>query len=192
MYTVNVTVRGVAALMQHRFPMPDLGTQNKGGKRSTGEKDYSQEWREYLYTDTNGMIYQPAAHFEGAMVKAAVSFKVKGKRGKSYKDLFSGNVVVTPEQIPHNLTAPDELDADADKPLYLDMRPVVVNRSRVVRLRPTFKAGWQLSFSIEVLDDEIPADLLQDVLTLAGKSVGIGDFRPKFGRFMVTHFEVVK
>jgi len=191
MYAVNVTIQGTAPLMQHRFPMPELSTMSKGGTKHTGAKDYTQEWKEYLYT-SNGMIIQPASHIEGAMVKAAASFKITGKRGKSYKDLFSANVFIDPIEIPHNIPIPDELDCDADKQLYIDMRPVIVMRARVVRLRPTFKAGWSLSFTINVIDDELPFEILSDVLNLAGKTVGIGDYRPKFGRFMVTKFELVK
>lgn len=81
---------------------------------------------------------------------------------------------------------------DADKALYLDMRPVVVNKARVVRLRPTFKPGWELEFSVEVIDDGISHQILNDVLVLCGKTVGIGDYRPRFGRFMVSRFEVKK
>ena len=92
----------------------------------------------------------------------------------------------------HNMKVPDELDADADKPLYLDVRPVVVQRARVVRIRPTFAPGWQLDFTIVVNDDQIQPDLVQDVLMLAGKTVGIGDYRPRFGRFSIAHFEVCK
>jgi hypothetical protein len=191
MYTVEVTIRGIAPLMQHRYPLPDLSQLSKGGKKSTGAKDYSDEWRSYLYT-ANGQVVQPSCHIEGALVKAAAGFKITGKRGKSYKDLFSANVIIDPVEIPHGIPAPDELDCDADKPLYIDMRPVIVNRARVVRLRPTLKPGWQLSFTINVTDDELPYEILSDVLTLAGKTVGIGDYRPKFGRFMVTKFELVK
>lgn len=191
MYTVSVSVEGTAPLMQHRFPMPDLANLSKGGNRSTGAKDYTQEWREYFYADADGQIYQPASHFEGALVKAAVGFKVTGKRGKTYKDLFSANVFVEPDRIPHDgFTVPEELDADADKPLYLDVRPVIVQRARVVRIRPCFAHGWKLNFEIVVNDDEIQPGLLQDVLTLAGKTVGIGDYRPRFGRFSVVKFEV--
>jgi hypothetical protein len=192
MYTVEVKVKGVAPLMQHRFPVPELEDMSKGATRSTGAKDYTQEWREYFYETPNGMLYQPAAHFEGAMVKSAVNFKITGKRGKTYKDLFRAAVFVTPDQIPHGIEVPDELDTDADKRLYLDVRPVVVQRSRVVRIRPTFKAGWELEFSIEVIDDQVQPELVQDILVLAGKTVGIGDFRPKFGRFSVARFEIVQ
>ena len=193
MYSVSVRVKGVAPLIQHRFPIPDFSTLSKGGKKSTGAKDYTTEWKDYFYADSDGQIYQPSSHFEGALVKAAVNFKVTGKRGKSYKDLFSANTVVDPDRIPHvGFTVPEELDADADKPLHLDVRPVIVQRARVVRIRPRFKAGWELAFEIQCGDDEIQPDLLQDVLTLAGRTVGIGDYRPKFGRFNVTHFEVHK
>ena len=192
MYTVSVKVKGISPLMQHRYPMPELATMSKGGRRQTGAVDYTEEWRDYLYADSAGMVYQPSVHFEGAMIKAAAGFKVTGRRGKSYKDLFQANVIVTPDKIPHGITTPAMLDTDADKPLYIDMRPVIVNRARVVRLRPTFKTGWELEFNVEVIDDQISPEIVSDVLTLAGKTVGIGDFRPKFGRFMVTHFEEVK
>jgi hypothetical protein len=191
MYAVDVTIQGIAPLMQHRFPMPDLSQMSKGGKKSTGAKDYTEEWRDYLYT-SSGQVVQPSSHIEGALVKAAAGFKITGKRGKSYKDLFSANVIVDPVEIPHGIAVPDMLDCDPDKPLYIDMRPVIVMRARVVRLRPTFKPGWQLSFTINVTDDELPFEILSDVLNLAGKTVGIGDYRPKFGRFMVTRFELVK
>lgn len=195
MYAVSVSVQGIAPLMQHRFPMPEFASLSKGGNKSTGGKDYTEEWRDYLYKDVNGQIYQPSSHFEGALTKAAVSFKVQGKRGKTYKDLVVSSIVIDPMNIPHEgfiYTDDLMLDTDGDKPLYIDMRPVIVQRARVVRLRPVFKPGWVLSFEVQVNDDEIQPAMLQDILTLAGKAVGIGDYRPKFGRFMVTKFEVHK
>lgn len=192
MYTIDVSVEGIAPLMQHRYPLPDFEDLSKGGKKRTGETDYSQEWREYLYVTSDGEIYQPATHFDGAMVKAAAGYKIQGQRGKTYKDLFKGNVFCSPDSILHGTKAPESLDTDGDKRLYLDVRPVVVQRARVVRVRPCFKTGWKLDFEITVLDDQIPANVVNEVLTLAGRTVGIGDFRPRFGRFMVTKFEVKK
>ena len=192
MYTVNVQVEGVSPLMQNRFPLPDFENLNKGGKMTTGEKDRSQEWKECFYVTPEGDIYQPATHFEAAMVKAAANFKIAGRRGKTYKDLFKGNIFVNPDAILHGIKSPETLDADADKSLYLDVRPVVIQRARIPRVRPCFKPGWKLEFEISVLDDEIPANVVNEVLILAGRTVGIGDFRPRFGRFMVTHFEVQK
>ena len=105
MYTVSCKVKGTAPLMQHRFPMPELSDMSKGGKKRTGSVDYTQEWREYLYANGEG-IFQPAAHFEGALIKAATEFKIQGKRGKTYKDLFKSAVFVTPDEILHNMEVP--------------------------------------------------------------------------------------
>jgi len=96
MYSVSTKIQGVSPLMQHRFPMPTFEDLSKGGKRVSGSVDYTQEWREYLYT-AGDQVVQPAVHIESSMVKAAVSFRIKGKRGKTYKDLFRAAVFVTPE-----------------------------------------------------------------------------------------------
>lgn len=192
MYIVSVQVEGISPLLQHKYPLPDFENLSKGGKQKTGEVNYSEEWRQYLYANADGEVYQPALHFDGAMVKAAAGYKIQGARGKTYKDLFKGNVFCSPDEILHGIKTPNTLDADADKPLYLDVRPVVVQRARVVRIRPAFKPGWKLDFEITVLDDQVPANVVNEVLSLAGRTVGIGDFRPRFGRFMVTRFEVQK
>jgi len=190
MYTIDVKIKGIAPLLQHRFPMPELAAMSKGGHQVTGAKDYTEEWRDYFYANSDDEIYQPATHIEGAMIKAAVNFRITGKRGKTYKDLFRAAVFVTPDEILHDIKVPESLDTDADKPLYLDLRPVIVNRARVVRIRPAFKAGWELEFTVEIIDEQIAPELVHDVLALAGKTVGIGDYRPRFGRFAVTRFEV--
>lgn len=192
MYTVNCSVEGTAPLIQHRYPLPDFADVSKGGRPATGEKDYSQEWRQYLYVNSDKQVYQPASHFEGCLIKASAGYKIQGGRGKTYSQLFKGSVFVSPDEILHGIENPESLDFDGDKRLYLDLRPVVVQRARVARIRPCFKPGWKLDFEITVLDDQIPTNVVNEVLILAGRTVGVGDFRPRFGRFMVTRFEVSK
>jgi hypothetical protein len=94
MYSIDVTVQGVAPLLQHRYPMPEIGSMGKGGKKQSGAIDYTQEWRGYLYATADGEIYQPNTHFDGALTKAAAAFKVTGKRGMSYKELFKIDLIL--------------------------------------------------------------------------------------------------
>lgn len=193
MYHIHAQIEGVAPLLQHRYPMPTLEelSGRHRSRRQTGAPDYSQEWRQSLYVNARGEIYQPAAHLENAMARAAANFKITGKRGKSYRELFTSSVFVTPEELTLGITAPTaatQLTTDPEQPLYLDCRPVVVQKSRVVRIRPALATGWHLDFTIEVFDDEVPLETVEEVLTLAGKTVGIGDYRPKFGRFRVAQF----
>lgn len=188
MYTIDAAITGTAPLMQHRYPMPDL---DGPAKRVTGKVDYLQEWRDYLYVLPDGTLYQPATHVEAAMTKAAASFKVPGRRGATYKDLVRAALIVTPDAIPHAVAAPApdaQLTTDTAQPLYIDARPVVVQKARVVRVRPVLRTGWEISFTIQVTDDQLPADVVNDILVHAGRSVGIGDFRPRFGRFLVSQF----
>ena len=74
---------------------------------------------------------------------------------------------------------------------YLDRRRVVVQRSAVTRERPALLAGWSATITFAVFTPVyITPDLLHDVLIDAGRLVGVGDFRPTFGRFQITKFDV--
>jgi hypothetical protein len=74
---------------------------------------------------------------------------------------------------------------------YEDKRRAVVQRQAVNRVRPAISAGYRLDFDLMVLVPEyIDKFWLQDTLHMAGRLVGIGDFRPTYGRFNVVSFNV--
>lgn len=191
-----VTITGMADLLQNGFPMGETEGE-KGSTKGTVAVDWSNEWRGKLYLLDDGTIYQPEAHLIGTLVKGAVTEKIPGRRGKTYKDAVNGGVFVEPAYIPHQVTIADfegakiitgpAPDGFADR-VYIDRRPVRVQRARVMRLRPALVKGWQLTFKIQALDDDFRADALKAILDRAGREVGIGDYRPRFGRFMVTSF----
>jgi len=110
------------------------------------------------------------------MVKEAVNHKLAGK--KTYKDAFKAGVFVRPDLIPHKNQA-----------WTIDKRTAVIGTSRIWRCRPQFD-DWELDFTIEIRDERIQPALVKEVLTLAGLYVGIGDYRPRFGLFEVTRFDV--
>ena len=190
MYTVDATIEGVAALIQHKFGIQTQTQMEKPSKKRTGAPDYSEEWRDTCYLDPDSKLAQPGLHIEMAMVKAASAFKVPGGRGKTYKDLFNSAVFVRPDLITHNQAVPEKPGINEyDAPVYVDLRPVVVQRARVLRSHLALAPGWRLTFQIEVQDDEIRLDVVQDVLAQAGQMVGIGDYRPRYGRFRIANFE---
>jgi hypothetical protein len=70
----------------------------------------------------------------------------------------------------------------------VDIRPVVVQRNRILRARPRFDE-WILEFQIVNQDPTvIHKDTLKKILEDAGKYYGLGDFRPEFGLFEVEEF----
>jgi hypothetical protein len=73
----------------------------------------------------------------------------------------------------------------------LDARRVMVQRSGVTRQRPCMNAGWRAEFQFLINTPEyIDPNTLHEVLANAGRLVGIGDFRPSYGRFLVKSYAV--
>lgn len=198
MYQMDVTIRGAAALLQHRFPIDALTSLMEGARRKTGSPDYSLEWMNTMYVSPAGLLVQPASHIEGAMIRAASGFRIKGSKNKTYKDLFRAYILVTPDEIPIRrggveLHAPGpELLTQPTEHLCVNVQRVIVNRSAVARSRLQVNPGWELSFVLNVHDDQIRPDVVRTILEEAGRAAGIGDHRPRYGRFAVTELQVAE
>ncbi len=54
------------------------------------------------------------------------------------------------------------------------------------KCRCMIPTGWKISFTIEYDEDIFAEKSLKDAIDLAGRLVGIGGWRPKFGRFLVS------
>lgn len=72
-----------------------------------------------------------------------------------------------------------------------ERRRVVIQRNAVTRERPALRAGWKATVQLMVnLPEYVSPQELNEVLGMAGRLVGVGDFRPSFGRFLITKFAV--
>ena len=173
----DVTIRGTRPLLQHRFPEE---TANIKGEKRTGPHDDSKEAEISLYKLPDNTIYQPAEHIEGALKQAAKDFRIQGKRSRSYSVLVQAQIEIQPRQIPHKI-----------QQWITDSRSVVLSatRGRIMRYRPRFDE-WELEFRLVDNDSQIPTGVLREILDHAGNHEGIGDYRPKYGRFVVTKFEI--
>ena len=57
--------------------------------------------------------------------------------------------------------------------------------ARVMKVRPMVPTGWQLKFSVEYDENLVNEKDLHRAMVDAGTLVGLGNWRPKFGRFLV-------
>ncbi len=173
MKTVEVEIKGISPLLHNRFPAEEFG-ENASTKK---KKVYvpKDEADKKLYKNLDGSYYQPAEHIFQSLVKAGVDFKFEGR--KIFKDIINSGIAITPENIP------------LDCPFVIDERSVVIQRARVLAWRPRFDE-WSVKFKIEIIDDDnIPVSTLNEILAHAGMRKGIGDYRPRYGRYMVTKFK---
>lgn len=171
MRKIEVTIKGISPLLMHRFDdsMP------KHNKNTTDEELAEAS----AYINNKGELYQPADHILGSLVKAGTNFIVGGKGKKTFKEFIKGGVIITPDAIPHII------------PKYeIDKRRAVIQRAAIMRVRPRLDE-WELSFQIQIINENITSAELNKILTYAGESIGIGDFRPRFGRFIVAKYKEI-
>jgi hypothetical protein len=178
MKQIEVGIQGVSPYLMHRFGGTDASElDNARGKRSVGAPDYSLEAEKALYKNEQG-IYVPSRQVEASMIKASSNFQIPGKGKKTFKDLLKGFVFI---EEPELIMNPQKYE--------VDIQAVRIQRARIVRYRPIFRE-WTLKFHINIQEEnEIPDKIVQDILTHAGQYVGIGDYRPRYGRFRVTKFQ---
>ena len=107
------------------------------------------------------------------------NFQITGKSKKTYKDLVKASIIIDPIYIPH------------ENPKFtVDIRAVRVQKARIVRQRPMF-SRWALSFTLTITEPQLPGNVVKEIMDYAGRFVGIGDYRPKFGRFQITLWEKI-
>ena len=176
MTTVNVVIEGVAPLLMHAPTGLKRGSETK---RGSCIPEPEEEAKKALYINPDGSYYVPAAAILGCMREAGKSRLMPGRGKKSFKLAVMGGVLIQPDNVP--LTTPG---------YEVDQRPVVIQRARIIRARPRFEK-WSAAFTIENLDPgNLKEDALKGILEDGGKYNGLLDFRPQFGRFKVTKFEV--
>ena len=74
--------------------------------------------------------------------------------------------------------------------------PVVVKNSRILRTRAKFDEPWSCTFELDVDDELIDQSQLLEWLDIAGRQIGLGDWRPEksgmFGRFAASDIDKVE
>lgn len=173
-YEVRVKIRGTTDYLQHKRPFEEDASREK-----TGEVDYSKEAEKSMYYDDEIGCYIPSKQLRAGLVKAAVNFKVKGRMGKTYKDMVNATVEVEPDKIPLGKKIFD----------YPHKEFVKIQRNQILRSRPAFRKGWEAEFNLLVMNDQMQKEILKEIIVYAGEFVGIGDWRPHFGRFSILEFK---
>lgn len=177
----KVRVKGITPLLMNK---PEEYGFDEQWVEKKASSDYEKEALKKLYVDSEGTIYQPATHIERALIEAGKKIRVKGQGKATYSKLFGSMVSVEEFELKHLKT---------DYEIYKALVVIPSTKGRVMRYRPMFK-DWEFEFHI-IADEEIDGAVIKEALEIAGKYVGIGDWRPekkgKYGKFQVTLWEEV-
>jgi len=179
-WSVAVEITGTADLLFHRWNNEAVAEKSKAKKGSAAKKTDNVE--SYVYRNDAGEVCVPGEYLRGSIVNAAKFRQDPRSPRKSAMDLTKAGIIVLTPLASLGSTKWD----------YEDQRRVVVQRNAITRVRPAFRAGWKCSVELMVNTPEyIDQAFLRDLLSLAGRLIGVGDFRPSFGRFDVTSFKVL-
>jgi hypothetical protein len=154
---------------------------SKGSKKLTDD-DYEQrdklEWEGGLYWDEHCGPFIPSDNIERAIQLGA-------QKSRLGKDVQAGVFVSCDQVVQLHYDGPKKkTELCADPKFYL-RKGVVIQKSRIIRVRPMFPTGWWIEFDLEYDESLINERSLFQAMVDAGTYIGLGDHRPKFGRFIV-------
>ena len=190
MSVVTMTLQGTRTMLQHNgrlaSPIDPLTRELKTltGKQKKTVADYQAmltlEGYASCWETDHGVLGLPTENVWKAIHTAATL----SRRGEDLKRALS----FLPGAVAPLLVAGAAVDAKAyvESGSGIFIRTVVVKRCRTLRARVQVPAGWSSTHVFELLDDVMDYDVLTPLVFTAGRLVGVGDWRPLYGRFDVT------
>ena len=189
MQTIRFEIEGKRPLLMHSLRLlnkfdplsREKATLTSARKKSDADQMRIQEidWLGSMYFDPQIGPYIPSDNIEAMIVEGA-------KISKGGKDVKRA-VTILEDRAPLRYEGPRDLEGlygDGCGP-FVDTRGVRNQAQRVMRCRPIFM-HWALTFTASFNTTVIKnAETLARFVTDAGDLVGLGDYRPKFGRFSV-------
>jgi len=171
MKKVEVVLKGTSPLLMHSAQGM---TQETLKKNPTKNYDNVEQAESVAYRTKKGDLYVPARCLKAAILNAASWYKF----GKiSAKPLLAGMTRVTPV----DLLLYDEKGKKVLKDYEIDLRPVVIQKSRIIRARPRLDE-WVLKFDLlyndEAIGGTVGLDKIRQIIEEAGQRIGILDNRP--------------
>lgn len=174
--------------MEHWRSRPE----NKKKSKAGDDRTPPHTWIGYLYHDEKYLCI-PQDNLRSCMMEAGKKIP-KGK--SNYKVEAASQIIIDAPYITllidgkpipfgpidellgsKDLDFVDHLDVVRKLGFTLHIKRAAVGQAKHVRVRPQFYK-WSLAFQIEVLDDSLTEQVLNDIFEVAGRLVGLCDWRP--------------
>lgn len=180
-YIAAVTISGNADILFHRWNNEAVAAKGAAAKGSKAKK--TDDIESYVYRNDAGEISLPGENLRQSIIAAAKFRQDPRSPRKSAMDLYKAGIVALTDLASFGTVVWD----------YEDARRVMVQRNGITRVCPAMRKGWRLTYEFMVnLPEYINTDDLRDTIEQAGRLIGLGDFRPTYGRFGVVNYSVFK
>lgn len=181
---IKLTITGTSPLLVHNIrlanPLDPIAREMKtiSAKRKKTDEDHELlarlEFEGGLYWTDDIGPYIPGVNVEKALVEG-------GRITKQGKQVERG-LFVSDNEIPLLYSGPRDVKGLWADQSFVSTMAVKVGQSRVMRTRPMFRQ-WMLEAVAELDSGLLSVEQLQAIADDAGSMVGLGDYRPRYGRF---------
>ena len=180
----EIELEGVTDLLINRYSH-ELNKEKASVAKDKLPEWEEQNWKRKAYYDKEGNLILPDVYIiaslrSGAFASGVQLNKKSGKKTIS-KAFIDGNLLI--EESPQIIT---------DQPLEPFDCNVKINKNTIMIIRPKIAKGWTVKFKIVDLNSSFSKDEMERLFDYCGKFVGTGDWRPKFGRFIITDIRGVE
>ncbi len=184
MYRIEGTITGLAPILFNRMLEDELEPPS-GKATSKGRvtlKARMKEAHARVHRNENG-IFLPGWNFKQCLLQGCKKSGLKVGRAGLASYLAA---CVFPDK---------ELYFGKDKPDFIHKhwgrRPPRTGGACIIR-RPALNTGWELTFGLNVMDDRRTPGEIRRSLDEAGLLVGLGSWRPEYGRFLITEWKTTE
>lgn len=183
MYNFTITIEGTSPLLMHNGRLANpLDPVSKALKKVTSKQRLTDDdqlekqrlqFLGSLYIDEDLGPHIPGDNIWRFLYDAAK----KTKMGVKVKE----GVIITTDVNPLSYGGPrDAASLWADEN-YRFVQTVVINRSRVPSCRPIFR-NWKVEADGILDPKSLDPSVLESIAETAGNLIGLGDWRPRYGR----------
>lgn len=181
----TLTIEGTSPLLVHSSRLSDpldpatKALKKVSSKRTKTDEDHAEvshaEFLGGLYLDPDVGPYIPGENITATLYEGAKLNKLgtKVKRG----------MLIETDVNPLAYTGPRDAEELWRDGSFTHRASVKVGTARVIRTRPIFR-DWRVQCEGVLDDSQLDLDQLTQIAENAGAFIGLGDWRPRFGRFI--------
>ena len=186
--TIKVKIEGLTPLLMHNGQLADelhpivramseITSKPKKKKTLLDLQEHSRlEFMGGIYVDEDGAPCIPGENLERCIRDGATN-ESKGK--------LSTAAVFVEGNWKLRYKGPKTVEELFEDKQYVLRKSVRIGAARVMRTRPIF-TDWSLDFEVRFNAAVMDFDSIKKALDYAGEIKGLGDWRPRYGRFEVT------
>jgi hypothetical protein len=184
----RITLEGTGPLLMHNARLSNpldpaaKAIKKVSGKRNKTDDDHAEmahlEFIGSLYHDPDAGPYIPSDNIWRCLYDAAK----KSKRGPKVKEGILITTDINPLGGYGRVRDAEALWADEN---FHHFASAKVGQVRVTRCRPIFRT-WKVAADGIIDTNILDYSELEQIAEVAGALIGLGDWRPKFGRFTAT------